>query len=851
MRDFNDWERRQADLFYADLLGIRRPRNPRPQTTTEPTSSSVDLAGASISPGRVFDGIVHRGLSPEAVLDTEAAEGESWVIVAMPRSATPRRRFRRGAMVVQRALGEHGLATIYVLGEDIQEHELYGADGLIRPDILVLHPEKDSPASSPIAVISESEQEWSLGSLVRAAIRAASFPARPSGATSGHAFMDKIKGEGAPSDWVKRENAIVAELVSGNMPDALLNWIKVDLTYKDSTRNLTGSVQVLPDYLAVGSDDDFVHVPLDPVSAQLVADKFDAILPTARICHAIYQQAAEKNRINAIERDYWQPKDALRRTAKPGRAQTSTAAYLEHSEAIQAKMKSAGIAPGELVAGHKKDVVIARRLHSDADKIAFHGFYDSKGFPHEPCYENPDHTPKPSCNKESPTLAHTRRFSDYSQGVRLVNAWMIVNGERKKVADVLADKDQSFLVSNEGPIVPPRIPNTVKPASGASEATVDDTAEVDAPTASAVTIDVAPGLGTSKTVAPIATVSPQRQMNEILDRELILIARARIVAEWIDRKFSATIDQARADSALMARLNLSRERTLLDKLRPFPGRKIPDDRDQLFTTDAVLADLLKAPADAAGLLPIFDLLYDYGVVLLPPGAPTAPGSRSVIASITRVEARLERTRFDSESAAVERRAVQFKRDVGNKGMLHHCVDMEAIPADIWVDKSKTPLEVAKPVVALLRRLRERNKSWHAGTYVGHWWNDFSVDAFIIANINADGFWARDKVREFFRALNAACEDDAAPGRFAWKGIYNDTGLAQEMDRLYGAGRVLHDVPGHGPGPRMHVHLDVRPLTVPFDTTTGFWIKAGRVVLRPPASSTVAASPTASPSRPAP
>ena len=79
-------------------------------------------------------------------------------------------------------------------------------------------------------------------------------------------------------------------------------------------------------------------------------------------------------------------------------------------------------------------------------------------------------------------------------------------------------------------------------------------------------------------------------------------------------------------------------------------------------------------------------------------------------------------------------------------------------------------------------------------------------------------------------MNAACEQDAAPGRFAWKGINNDAGLAQEMDGLYGAGRVLSGVEGHGPGPRMHVHLDLRPLTVPFDAVTGFWLDGSRVVL---------------------
>ncbi len=826
MRDDYERERQQADAFFADLTGTR----PRRRARSRWSAPREDVPAESLSAGEVFDEIVHRGSSADALLGGDAA-GRTWEIVALPRSDTRLPDLTDGALVVQRALGEHRLASMHVLGRDVDPQHLYGDDGLIRQDILVLRPRRRVARIRVVDVV-EGEQESLMSTVVRAAIRA-SFPARPGSAPAGHAFMETIKGEGPPRDWVKREDAIAAQLVSGNIPDFLRSWIDIDLTYKDSTRSLSGKVQVLPDYLAVGTDDDFIHVPLDPVSAQFVADKFDAILPTARICHAIYRQAAEKNRINAIERDYWQPKDSLRRTAKAGRAQTSTAAYVEHSEAIQARIKSAGISLGELVAGHKKDVVISRRLLSDANKIAFHGFYDSKGYPHEPCYENPDRAPKPTCDKDTATLAHTRRFSDYSQGVRLVHAWMTVNGERKKVADVLADKDLSLLISNEGPIVPPRIPNTTRPAGGESELAVEYAAEVDAPAASSVSIEAAPGLGTSRTVAPIADRSPQRQMNEILDRELILIARGRILAEWIERKFSATIDQALADTALMQRLDLSRDKALLGKLRPFPGGTVPERRGQLFTESAAQAELLKTPREAAGLLPVFELLRDYGVVLMPPGS--APGARSVIASVSRVEARLERGRFDTDTAAVERRAVQFKRDVANKGVIHHAVVSEAIPSEIWVDKAKPALDVAAPVVALLRRIRDRNRQWRAGTYPGHWWNDFSIDAFVIANINpTDGFWARDKMRDFFSALNAACEDAATPGRFAWKAIYNDAGLAQEMDRLYGTGRVLSGVDGHGPGPKMHVHLDVRPLTVPFDATTGFWIKGGRVVLTPPA-----------------
>ena len=88
---------------------------------------------------------------------------------------------------------------------------------------------------------------------------------------------------------------------------------------------------------------------------------------------------------------------------------------------------------------------------------AFHGFYDSKGYPHEPCYENADRKPKPSCDKDSPTVAHHRRFSDYSQGVRLVHPQMEIDGVPHLVADVLTDKKLCKLIA-EGQIDPPRVP---------------------------------------------------------------------------------------------------------------------------------------------------------------------------------------------------------------------------------------------------------------------------------------------------------------------------------------------------------------------------------------------------------
>lgn len=117
MRNLNDWEWLQLD---------------------------EDPPAGSINAGDVFDDIVHRRMSPNAALDA-AREGEDWEVAAMPRSATPLPDLTSGSLIVQRALGEQRLGSMRVLGQDIDARDLYGADGLIRPDILVLKP-RISPA---------------------------------------------------------------------------------------------------------------------------------------------------------------------------------------------------------------------------------------------------------------------------------------------------------------------------------------------------------------------------------------------------------------------------------------------------------------------------------------------------------------------------------------------------------------------------------------------------------------------------------------------------------------------------------------------------------------------------------
>jgi hypothetical protein len=276
-----------------------------------------------------------------------------------------------------------------------------------------------------------------------------SFPKRASSLT-GEAFIKSIAGYKMRADWQKREDAMVEQLLAGNIPSWLQQWITVRVSLNDASPDV--KVRVLPDYLCVGTDDNYRHLPLDQQSAQRVADAFTAILPTAKICHAIWRRTPWERAIGAITLP------TIRKRAGRNFAQDSTEAFDAHSLAIQDEMKRKGITPGQLVAGHKKDVVLAAKGKSMPEKISFHGFYIGK-YPAEPCYDA-GNSPGPSCNREMPTTTHPEglgHFSDYSQGVRLVHPQMTIDGAMHLVSDVLKDQKLSTLIA-EAMIDPPRVP---------------------------------------------------------------------------------------------------------------------------------------------------------------------------------------------------------------------------------------------------------------------------------------------------------------------------------------------------------------------------------------------------------
>jgi hypothetical protein len=242
---------------------------------------------------------------------------------------------------------------------------------------------------------------------------APAIPERPADAEGGAAVFKRLAGL-SPVD---REEAIARELLRGNLPDFLRKFQAVTIRGKDRTgREHTATIEVMPDYLAIGSDADFVRVPMTPQTAQRVADAFGCSLPTRKIVDEVYRSAAVKL-------------DPIPLTE----AREAVETFADHGRRIEKQRD--GQALGLLVAGVKKDVVITNRLGEKPNRVAIYGWHKADGSPIQPL-----------------TIVHRDTYVDYSHGVRLVRRAVVVDGKPRDVRHALHAADACGPLSDEGPI---------------------------------------------------------------------------------------------------------------------------------------------------------------------------------------------------------------------------------------------------------------------------------------------------------------------------------------------------------------------------------------------------------------
>lgn len=242
------------------------------------------------------------------------------------------------------------------------------------------------------------------------------LPQRSISAVTGSQFVETIKA----LDLQPREEKIFSEITKGNVPEFLRKLCPVTVTNIANGKTHTATYFVTPDYLAIGTDEDYFLTPLTPFTAQKIADAFGCILPTRKMVNDIYSNAATKFTPSPIP---------------PTPAMITVPVFKQHNETVrQQRLALVKKFPfGALTAGHKKDVVISARLAESPNKVAIYGWHQTNGVPIQPLY-----------------LKHDASWADYSHGIRLVQKKMFVNGVSKTVAEVLADPELAGLLSDEG-----------------------------------------------------------------------------------------------------------------------------------------------------------------------------------------------------------------------------------------------------------------------------------------------------------------------------------------------------------------------------------------------------------------
>ena len=236
------------------------------------------------------------------------------------------------------------------------------------------------------------------------------WPARTS-SLSGTAFYQQAFA----MKWQARDSFVLKELLAGNVPGFLKKFIAVPVTMVDLLpgKKIKAVYFVSPDYLGVGTDNDWARINITPNTAQAIADKMDCFLPTRKMVDDIYK--ASKIKLEPV------PMYAFR---------DSTPTMWHHHLIIEGQRNG----KKGLIAGIKKDVVISGKISRDArpDRVAIYGWHQVNGKPIQPLY-----------------TGHINWWVDYSQGIRLVYRKIKVEGRWMDYIDILKDPHLRKLLCDE------------------------------------------------------------------------------------------------------------------------------------------------------------------------------------------------------------------------------------------------------------------------------------------------------------------------------------------------------------------------------------------------------------------
>jgi hypothetical protein len=215
--------------------------------------------------------------------------------------------------------------------------------------------------------------------------------------------------------WQQRDSFVLDQVFAGNVPSFLKKFVAIHVQITDSSTGkiIKATYFVAPDYLSIGTDDNWARVNITPYAAQKIADSFHCFLPTRKMVDDIYKAA--KVKLEPV------PMYAFR---------DSTPTMYQHHLIVEGQRKGRK----GLIAGIQKDVVISGRLLHDAkpDKVAIYGWHKLDGEPIQPLY-----------------TGHIYWWVDYSQGIRLVYRKIKVGRKWMDYVDVLKNPVLRRLICDE------------------------------------------------------------------------------------------------------------------------------------------------------------------------------------------------------------------------------------------------------------------------------------------------------------------------------------------------------------------------------------------------------------------
>jgi len=189
--------------------------------------------------------------------------------------------------------------------------------------------------------------------------------------------------------------------------------------------NHTLVYQVMPDYLCLGEDTDYIHIPMTPTTAISWMHNHNFSLPTKTMVEQIYKQSEVK-----IKPITW---NAMYDKAVQKYNRDSTHAYIEQSKRIQGLFAATNKPLGTSIAGHKKDVVLSNALLKHKNNVAIYGWY------------NKDGTVIQDLNASS----HSVNYVDYSHGLRMVSNVCVLDGVETTLQAIWNDPELCKLIHDE------------------------------------------------------------------------------------------------------------------------------------------------------------------------------------------------------------------------------------------------------------------------------------------------------------------------------------------------------------------------------------------------------------------